>query len=469
MKVLLIFPPKRSPASAGPVELFMDEAGAFPPLGLLHLATPIVKEGKHEVKIIDACLDNLDYEEIEAIVKNETPDVVGISWNTEYLGDGYLTALAVKRADKKIKVIVGGPHVFLYPMETIAIAEVDYAVRGEADIVFKDMLDRLSQDQPVDDLPGVIVKGKEYKVLPNVIVEDPDSLFIPDRKLTDYKRYASLIARGKPMTTLMSSRGCCFNCPFCPAGGTKIRDRSVKLVLDEIEECLALGIKDILFFDELFTFNKKRVMDICAEIKRRGLKFRWNVRSRIQTMDQAMVDAMAQAGCYLVQFGIETGTERMQKVLSKNISLDKIREVVKMTRAAGILTYGNFMIGSPSETREEIRQTVEFAKELKLDFAVFAVTKLLPGTDFYKDALKNGSISEDFWKKYAMDPAYKIKTTYCPGEYSKQEIESLAYNAYKGFYFRVEYIINNYLRHIFSLRLLKEQFFAGLKMLVKSK
>ncbi|MCB4792452.1 MAG: B12-binding domain-containing radical SAM protein [Elusimicrobia bacterium] len=445
----------------------MEDAGSFPPLGLLHLATLVVKEGKHKIKLIDACLDNLSYSQIEDIVRKETPEIVGISWNTEYLGDGYLTARAVKKAGKDIKVIVGGPHVFLYPIETINIPEVDYAVRGEADIVFKEILDRLSENKSIDDLPGVLVKGKNYQVLPNVIVDEPDKLPVPDRKLTDYKRYFSLIARGKPITTIMSSRGCCFNCPFCPAGGTKIRDRSVKLVLDEIEQCLALGIKDILFFDELFTFNKKRVLEISKGIYERNLKFRWNIRARIQTMDKEMVDAMAKAGCTLIQFGIESGTDRVQKLLGKNIALDKIREVVKMTQDAGILTYGNFMIGSPTETKEEINKTIEFAKELKLDFAVFAITKLLPGTGFYKDAMAKGHVKEDFWQRYAADPTYKIESTYCPGDFSKQELESISYHAYKSFYSRPAYIFNNYFKHIFTLRLLKDQLLAGLKLLFK--
>ena len=123
-----------------------------------------------------------------------------------------------------------------------------------------------------------------------------------------------------------------------------------------------------------------------------------------------------------------------------------------MTRDAGILAYGNFMIASPSETKEEIKRTVEFAKELRLDFAIFSLTRLLPGTDFYKNALRDGQV-EDFWKKYAVDPTYNIPPSYCPGRFTLEELKDIAYEAYRTFYLRPGYILNYFVR-ILSFRLL---------------
>ena len=160
---------------------------------------------------------------------------------------------------------------------------------------------------------------------------------IPDRSLTPWRRYASVVSRHPPTTVVMSSRGCPYRCSFCStAGGKKFRANPAQRVVDELESCVDLGIREFLFFDELFTFDRSRVLEICRQIRERGLEVFWDVRSRVDRVDPEMLRAMAEAGCQRVQYGIESGTERVLGLYTKGITLEQARQAVRWTREAGI-------------------------------------------------------------------------------------------------------------------------------------
>lgn len=444
MKLLLIFPPQDN-FYLGSIKarFFAEESGAYPPLGLLSLATNIFIKGTHEVKVLDAIAEGLSHAQIEQYIAKERPDVVGVTCITDYLLDTIMVAKSAKRVSGDIKVIFGGHHVNLFPAETIRIKEVDYAVMGDADLVMDEILNRLSQGKSVDDLPGVFTKENyTSKPLQRIIVDSLDDLPILKRDLVDYHKYKTVIAKGSPVTTMLTSRGCPFSCPYCSGGNIKSRSNSTKRVLDEIESCLNLGINDILFFDELFTMNKRRVNEICDGITRRSFKFRWHARARIDSVDVELLKKMKKAGLRLLQFGIETGTDRIQKILERKLTIDKIREVIKVTQGEGILTYGNFMFNSPTETKEEMQRTIDFAKELDLDYAVFGVLTAFPKTHIYDELLKGNKISEDFWQKFVDDPQnYRIKSSFWPGEFNDQELNEWVEKAFSTFYIRPRYFI----------------------------
>lgn len=450
LKVLLFNPLESNPAIPSPPKLILNEGGIYPSLGLLQLATMELLRGKHEVKIIDALPENLNYHDIENKIMEEKPDVIGVTLNTLYLGDGYRVLISAKRVSSDIITIVGGPHVTLYPKQTIELKEVDYAVNGEADFVFGEILDRIALGKSVDDLPGVLTKKNLNQPAKQIIVDNLDELPIVNRKLIPYKKYRSILSKSNPITIIMTSRGCVFRCAYCSQAGTKVRKRSTKNVADEIEQCLDLGIKDILFFDELFTIDHKRVKELCEEFISRGLKFRWHVRTRIKDVNREILELMKKAGCRLIQFGIESGTERIQKLMNKNLDLKRVEEVIKMVKDIGILTYGNFMIGSPTETEEEIKKTIDFAIKLDLDFAVFAVTVLLPKTEFYNMAFREGKIKIDFWEEYVKNPLIPIENAYWP-DFDKEYLDNLCKEAYLKFYFRQRYIWN-YISRVASLQ-----------------
>ena len=445
MKVLLINPLTENPAMPGPPKMILNEGGVYPPQGLLHLASFEAKRGKHDVKIIDSFAEGLDYPAIERRIAQEKPDVVGVTLTTLYLGDGYRVLKSARNVSKDIITIAGGPHATLYPRQTIKLAEVDYAVCGEAEYVFGEMLDRLQNKQSLEGMEGVLTKANADLPAKQLLIQNLDDLPPVDYTLLPYNKYRSIMSKGNPVIVMMTSRGCPFHCSYCPQAGTKLRKRNAKLVADEVEQCLKLGIKDILFFDELFTLEHQRVRDLCGEFQKRNLKFRFHIRTRIKDTNQEMIDLLAKSGCHLIQFGIESGTERIQKLMNKNLDLKVVEQVIKMTRKAGILTYGNFMLGSPGETHEEMEATINFSIKLHLDFAVFAITMLLPKTDYYEMAFKQGKITEDFWEKYIADPMVPIKNAYWP-DFGIQYLENECKKAYLKFYFRPWFMMDYLLR-----------------------
>jgi radical SAM superfamily enzyme YgiQ (UPF0313 family) len=378
------------------------------------------------------------------------PEVVGIYFSTYHLYDSILTAKIVKEIAKEIIVVAGGPHVVLYPKETIEIPEIDYVMVGECEKSFAELVNYISRGHllKIEDMPNVVTKRNPSKSALRERIENLDEIPFPARECINYKKYSSILAKKNPITIMITSRGCPYRCHFCSniESGQKVRYRSAKNVVDEIEEIMdKFGIYDILFFDELFTSNKKRTLEICDEIIRRGLKVRWHCRSRADVLDEEMVKKMKKAGCRLIQFGIETGSERLQNVINKNLRLDKVKEVVKMVSDNGIYTYADFMFGLPTETEKETERTLEFAKLLKLDYAAFGMFHPIPGSVFYELGLKENKFS-DFWLEFVKNPQIPIEDHSWTRK-DREKYHNYLSKAYQQFYLRFGYIV----RHLFRL------------------
>ena len=170
------------------------------------------------------------------------------------------------------------------------------------------------------------------------LVDDLDSLPFPARDLTPYMKYYSLIAKTQPVTTMITSRGCPYRCLFCdrPHLGKRFRPRTAMNVVDEMEQCVGMGIREFLIYDDTFTVNRKRVLDICSEIKRRGLGIGWDVRARVDTITPDMLAAMKDAGCDRIHYGVESGSPEIIETLRKGITIEQVRRVFRQTKDAGI-------------------------------------------------------------------------------------------------------------------------------------
>jgi radical SAM superfamily enzyme YgiQ (UPF0313 family) len=465
MKVTLIYPCLSYPALGNAMaQIISSEAGFYPPLGLLYLAGYLETYTSHELEFIDALAERMDYRELENRLKESQPDVVGIYFTTFYLYDSILTARIVKKVNPEIFTVAGGPHVYLYPYETVDLPEIDYVVFGEGEIVFKELVESLDKKDKVNEIPGVLTKTNRNRInLVKQRIPDLDQLPFPARHLSPYKKYSSILAKRNPITTFISSRGCPYNCYFCDnlESGQKVRFRSPKNVVDELESSISLGIYDIFFFDELFTLNRKRVFDICDEIISRSLPIRWHIRSRADTIDEAMVKKLKQAGCRLIQFGIESGSSHIQKVINKKLDLELVEKNIKMVRDNGILTYADFMFGLPEESSEEMKQTVEFATKLNLDYAWFSPFHTLPETEFYRRGLDTKKIKLDYWKKYLQNLPQPIEEFWWP-DFNYRDLSEFLLYAYRKFYIRPEYFWNKLWRTD-SLSQLIWQAKAGIK------
>ncbi len=466
MKVLLVFPPQEHYSVGKTIHMDITvEAGGYPPMGLLYIAGYLEKNTGHEIKVLDACVENMGYDELEEYFRKEKPDVVGVYTSTYFLYDSVLTAKLAKKVNKGIYTVLGGPHFYFYPSPIKGAPEIDYYCYGEGEYVLKELLERVAKGERGDDVPGIFSRRSPETTLQRHA--DIDKLPFPARHFINNKKYRSILAAGSPITTMISSRGCPFNCYFCGSivGGRKIRMRSPENIASELEECVGLGIHDILFFDEIFTFNKERVIEICREIIKRKLKIRFHVRSRVDTVDGEMLEWMKKAGCRLIQFGIESGTEHIQKVLNKNLKLDKVREVIGQMKDIGIQSYGDFMLGSPEETIDEMKETIAFAGELKLDYAQYEITHVVPGTELYRMALDQGRFKYDVWQRFVDNPSEPIGETVWNIK-QKKEIEELNKKAFMGYYLRPGYIWQK-IRKIDSIPQAMWQLRAALKVFKK--
>lgn len=467
MKILLINPPAENEILSCNPEIIKSERGFDPPLGLLYLAGYLKKYSDHEIKIIDAQVERFDYLKLRDEIKKFSPDIIGITAMTFTLLDVLKTTEISKECCPKSKIVIGGPHVQIYPEETASLKNIDYVVLGEGEKIFLELIKNINNPEKLKLIKGLVFKEND-KIIntgrPDYF-NNLDEIPFPPREILPYKKYFSLLAKEKTITTMFTSRGCPFQCAFCdrPAMGRNFRARSAKNVVDEIEKCLNLGIKEIFIYDDTFTVDRKRVMNICNEIINRNLKFTWDIRARVNTVDEEMLILLKRAGCERIHYGVEAGTEKILKVLNKQITLDQTLKAFKLTRKFKIQTLAYFMIGAPTETKEDIMATIDFMKKLNPDFVQITLLTPFPGTKVYQWALEQ-KIFNDYWKDFAKNPQIGFKTKYWTKELSNDELEKLLTIAYKKFYIRPIYII----KRLFKIRSFSEflrKLKAGLKVI----
>jgi radical SAM superfamily enzyme YgiQ (UPF0313 family) len=472
MKILFINPPTLFELIGNNPEIIESERGYNPPLGLLFVASYLKKNSTHEVRVLDTQVEEIDYEKLKSRLAKEEFDAVGITVTTFTLLDVIKTIKVVKEVNETCKVILGGPHVTIFPKESIELEWVDYCIIGEGEISFTNLINSLDSGEKPIGIKGVIFKDGD-EIINNGFsdpIEDLDSIPIPDRTLVPYKKYSSLLAKRTPITTMFTSRGCPFKCSFCnrPVVGNRFRAMSAGRVVEEMEICLELGIHEFLIYDDTFTINKKRVKDICNLIIERKLDVGFDIRARVDTLNEEVLKLLKQAGCRSIHYGIEAGTEKILKVLNKDISLDNAKYIFDLTKKEKIQTLAYFMIGNPTETKADILQSFKVMKWLKPDFVHLTILSPFPATAVYVDALRDGIIKEDVWLKYSKNPIEDFVPPYWSENFSKEELNELMVSGYKRFYLRPQYII----KRLLELRSPGEFYRkakAGLKVLLMKK
>ncbi len=452
MNILLINPPAFNELKGNNPEIIDSERGYNPPLGLLMIAGCLLENDKYRVKIIDSQVEELSYKKLEKKIREEDFDVAGITAMTFTMIDVMETVNLVKEINPGCKVVIGGSHAGVYPSETISIDGIDIVVTGEGEIVFGEILENLKNLHKVK---GILFKDENGNIhntgAPALLSEEQlNKLPFPARHMTPYKKYSSLLAKRTPITTLFTSRGCPYKCTFCnrPLLGKNFRALSPERVVAEIEDCLKLGIHEFLVYDDTFTVRKKRVKDICNLIIEKKLDIGFDIRTRVDIIDEELLILLKKAGCRGIHYGIEGGTDKILKVLNKEIDLDKAVEIIRLTKKHKIQTLAYFMIGSPTETISDIYETFRFTKKINPDFIHLTILTPFPSTEIYLNGLRDGIIKNDYWKEFAQNIKKGFKPPYWDIEISKKELESLIVKGYKSFYTRPSYI----LKSIFKIR-----------------
>lgn len=468
MKVLLINPPIFNLLVGDSPKFLDEERGYNPPLGLMYLASYAKKYSNHEIEILDTQVEELNFEQIKERIKRGDPDVVGIEVMTFTLLDVIETIKIIKEVNKDIKIVLGGPHVNIFPIESINNTGVDCIILGEGEKIFTELLNNFDSKQKLKKIKGLIFTEDKKIINTGVpdLIEKLDELPFPAREITPYKKYSSVLAKRSPVTTMITSRGCPFQCTYCfrPHLGKKFRAHSAQYVFDEIRSCIDLGIHEALIYDDTFTVDKKRVHQICDLLIEKNIDFGWDIRARVDTVDKELLNKLKKAGCERVHYGVEAGVQKIINELNKGITLQQALDAFKETKKAGIETLAYFMIGNPTETRTEIKETLDFAKKLNPDFVSFSVTVPFPSTALYARALQEKVIKTDVWKEYAKNPTKEFQSPLWTKELSREELLNWLNFAYKDFYSRPSYILKKMMK-IRSVAEFKRKMKAGLRVL----
>lgn len=432
MKVLFVYPP-----------IFEDKVLSrlvYPPLGIMFLAS-IVRDMGHEVKIYDAYVLQANLKKTVEYIKEFNPDIIGITAATPNSMNANKLAEEVKKVNQKVIVILGGPHPTVVPEECMKNPNFDFILLGEGEVTIKELINAILEKKDLHQIDGIGFRNKGKTVITprRELIADLNSLPMPAYDLIEIDKYWCPQVDEFPFTTMMTSRGCPYQCIFCGVQaifGHKYRFMSPENVVKQIEELQRkYGIKSIIFKDSEFALEKDRIEKICDLLIEKDIRVKWLCNGRINNMTKELLDKMKKAGCFSITYGVESGSERILKVLKKNITLEQARKTVQLTKEAGIECVANFIIGNPSETKEDIEKTINFAIELDPDYAPFSNLVPYPGTEIYDMALKNNWIIDEDLGTYKNDSVVMNAT-----ELKTEELKKYLKNAYWRFYLRPKFI-----------------------------
>jgi len=396
MKVVLINPPdisvvKKSPPQKGIV------FGA--PLGLAYIAA-VLEQADFEVQIIDCpgmtSERTFGWNEICEALERSLPDIVGITTTTPTLISAIELAKKSKELFPKVPIILGGHGTFTIEEEILArVKEIDAITCGEGEETIVELLRTYKNGSSLSNVKGIAFKDEKemIKTPPRAFIQNLDAIPFPARHLLPMRSYISPLGSEKRRgTTLITSRGCPFSCVFCASSmfwGHKFRARSAVNVVTEMghlySEYSKYGLNSFYFGDDNFTADKERVLRICDLIIERGLDhLGWSCQARIDCADEELFQKMYEAGCFELEFGVESGNEEILRQIRKGITTDMVRNAVRMAKNVGLKVHGSFIIGLPGDTPETIEETIKFSEEVEFDSTGFAPALVYPSTELAK-------------------------------------------------------------------------------------
>jgi len=381
---------------------------AWTPLGILYLGT-VLKENGFQVSLLDAAARNYSRQQILDWIKKNDPDVVGLTVFTVSFLVSMELAKVIKTWNPNIKIVLGHYHPTIQAERIIEKYgdRVDFIVRGEGEYIFLELCEYLERHpdkiEGVEDIKGLTFKNSNGKIIhtPDApLISDLDTLPIPDRNLLefDYKwNFAGFEFSNSKLTTVISSRGCPFNCSYCACSKfakRRWRPRSPENIVEELRIIEELGYTEVNFVDDNFTLQPKRVIKLCELMRKEGIDLNWHTDGRVDQTSPNMLRWMSKVGCRSIWFGFESANQRILDLYNKKTKISQFDTAIRHTRKAGIdLIVGLFMTGAPTETIEEVKNTIQYAVRSDIDVPFFNVVEIFPGVKFWDDYVNEGIIS----------------------------------------------------------------------------
>ena len=469
MKILLINPPDYNEITTQVSRYVSESSSMQPPLGLMYIASVLLANGFNEVKIIDSQANKLSYNELESLILNESPDIVGMTAMTFTMTDVMMTARIIKKVAPEAAVVLGGAHVDIYPLETIQLPEIDYVIKGEGEYPFLELIRCLSGKRldGLSNIRNMVWKDDREQVWENELTENVNNYSLmpfPARHLVPINNYYSIMTNNNPITTLITAKGCPYQCLFCYKHVAKVSHRTPENVVDEMLYIKEMGIREIFFVDDTFYVNPIVAMKICNAMIERKVNIPWGARARVNNITEEMLTIFKKAGCKRLHIGVESGNDIILTNLNKKITIEMAERAFKLCHKYKIDTLAYFIIGNPGETEREVEDTIIFAKRLNPSFAQFSRMTPFPATKLYQMALDSHIIENDYWKEYAKNPYQSIAPRFWTEHFPQDRLAELADKATRQFYVRPSYIFRS-LTKIRGLQDLRRKARTGMNLI----
>lgn len=444
MKVLLISP-------------FSESHYFVPPVGLGYVAAALRKKG-FEVELLDGVREKLTLQGLSEKISKNPPEVIGISFFSCDSSVIKAYVRAIREISAEIIIILGGPHVTGVREQIFEdFPHINFAFVGETETHLPVFLEELQNDssqkgklqneKDYSRIPGLVWKnGSKVQVNPAFLEENLDKMGIPAWDLMDPRTYPKApqgaVFRNWPIGTILTSRGCPYNCTYCAGKlttGQRIRKRSIGNIMEEMELLYNhFGVREIHIIDDTFTTDRELVRGFCRGIKEKGFKISLTFPNgvRLNNLDEEILSLLKEAGCYAMSVGIESGNAKILKDMRKGLTLGLIEEKVNLIQKMGIDVNGFFILGYPTETKETILETIRFSQKLPLKRAHFSTFLPLPGTEGARIAQELGLIKKNEW-----DRLFYTDAPCPPPGMSSKELKSLQRKAFLEFYLRPKQLI----------------------------
>jgi len=409
MNILLVTP--SSETSAG------REIGNMYPIGLGYLGTVLENKG-YDVNVLD--YSNIDWDnaerELSEVIKTQNPRIVGISCMVTNRTSSFKLAKLVKKIDPKITVVMGGVHPTTMFKQVINHYSTDFVVVGEGEITLLELVNAIENKWSFEKLKKI--NGLVFKYNGQIIVNEPRPKMtneqldaLPIFKHEYFKKKIDQFG----IVFIITSRGCPFNCSFCSSSqywGRLRRQRNAENVFSEIKYVKERfpNMKRIYFADDEFLCDKKRIIEVCKKIVKEDIKIAWECQARITSIDEEIVGWLKKAGCDLIYFGIESGSQRILNNVNKKVTIEQMIKAIEIVKKYGIRIGPNLMIGLPGENKESVAETIKFLKRIKV-YGEPSILQVYPATDICEMSKKKGFLTDDYWLTDKLVPLYTYENS----------------------------------------------------------
>lgn len=412
----------------------------FPPMGILYISSMLIEAG-FDVKVLDADTDNLSFSDIQSVVSEYRPKIIGITMNTLQSRAAFEIAEQLKKQND-LKIVVGGPHPSALKGDILKRCEaIDAVVFGEGEKTFLELARTIDDACGLETVKGICFReDNEIRTNePREQISDLDELPFPALHLLNpIRRYPGAYPVGaRPTIQLMASRGCPFQCTFCsnPVWEKRMRLRSPESILSEVKWLREnFKVKEIFFQDDTFNKDREWFEAICNGLIETRLNekiiFKSPFRANERLLDSDLLKLAKKAGFWMIFYGVESGNQTVLDAIKKNLRLKELERAFRLTKKAGIKTYASFMVGNPGESRATVQDTINFAKKIDSDYYGFAIAMPYPGSEFYRLAKESGWLKEDIGD-YNLNKYILNAPNFGSGEV--EELVRYAYESLEGY------------------------------------